>query len=760
MFFSPPRRKPNKNQTRPTDNTVKSLTSNNLNQATTMDQTDRLIENNGGNTADESNPNVGSLIETSLTNIPLHIGRGRGSRTPTPTLLTLQGTTAINHMFETVNSRMDILEERLAAVNTLQNSVDTLLTKFNEVLKLQTLINDCANSNRRNIDQEHKFDDESGTSSDGSRFSECRGNLPKSEITNSQLKAYASYKNFYHRENFEPINDSNNRQNIVTHERDLIEKETRRVHFQADNFPIDRSNSVAGERQNITSKKAPLSQTYKSIDLGIGNSFTSEVASRMMKLTVGQPLPDGQIVNKDMLLTESQYNLLIQNANSILSQTGPVETQRTQQDAIRDDACDWSRGRSLGAFGCPPGIPCERGSSLVRPRGDKRRSDRSRRGALSWRTSDSSDDDGTNYPSNNYGSFSRPNSRYDRDRCSPTGIHNYENSIAFKIGRIVSGWKITFPKTEKDPEQFLLILKDYLNTSGIHKDLFVPCLSKIFEGPYRSWYLVNKRSWQTWKDFSKAFRFQWGVKKADGDLFVEIRDLKIEKGESLAEFACRARLIFERMRRPPEFREQLKQILSKFNPRLAFEILNLSLRNYDEFLHYINERNYLYRRSVETQNSCSKSKKRESELNYTQSQFNSIEENDDDQPNLDDDSYSDIDERAVSLKAMNQKVKSKKTQNLPSSKTLTRQRLEHSLERFDKTEKQNESPTPQSEKARNSYSKSSFDQSKMFCYNCGQMGHATRFCTAARQTVCLACRKISHDNLNCSKAQGNAESPQ
>lgn len=87
------------------------------------------------------------------------------------------------------------------------------------------------------------------------------------------------------------------------------------------------------------------------------------------------------------------------------------------------------------------------------------------------------------------------------------------------------------------------------------------------------------------------------MKKDDADLLLEVRDLNLERNESLAEFACRARIIFERMQYPLEFREQLKQILTKFNPHLAFEILNLPLRNYTEFLHYVNERNYLYRRS-------------------------------------------------------------------------------------------------------------------------------------------------------------------
>ena len=78
------------------------------------------------------------------------------------------------------------------------------------------------------------------------------------------------------------------------------------------------------------------------------------------------------------------------------------------------------------------------------------------------------------------------------------------------------------------------------------------------------------------------------------------------------------------MQYPPEFREQLKQILTKFNPRLTFEILNLSLKNYTEFLHYVNERNYLYQRTVELQKTRPRSSR--VDLNCVQGQFDSADE--------------------------------------------------------------------------------------------------------------------------------------
>ncbi|KAK0166621.1 hypothetical protein PV327_004113 [Microctonus hyperodae] len=69
----------------------------------------------------------------------------------------------------------------------------------------------------------------------------------------------------------------------------------------------------------------------------------------------------------------------------------------------------------------------------------------------------------------------------------------------------------------------------------------------VESGGHRAWYLLNKKYWRTWEDFTRAFRYQWGVKKSDVNLFLELNELKFEKGKTLAEFTCQARMIFERM---------------------------------------------------------------------------------------------------------------------------------------------------------------------------------------------------------------------
>ena len=314
----------------------------------------------------------------------------------------------------------------------------------------------------------------------------------------------------------------------------------------------------------------------------------------------------------------------------------------------------------------------------------------------------------------------------------------------------------------------MLILKDCLSTSGIHRDLFVPCLSKIFEGPYRSWYLVNKKLWRTWREFARAFRYEWGVKKDDADLLLEVHELKLEKNETLAEFACRARLIFERMQYPPEFKERLKQILTKFNPRLTFEILNLSLKSYTELLHYVNERSYLYQRSVESQQMRPRSNR--ADLSYVQDQFDSADEPDE---YLIHDELKSSDENIESEQAADfnvfqpkRTVNSKKEFKVSNSKSLTRQRLDQNLDKFqgklnqaDITSKIS-AKIPVDERTKPEGTKPPFDRSKLFCFNCAKLGHTLRYCTPEPQMVCCLCCETGHFNMSCSKYQGNAKSSQ
>lgn len=332
------------------------------------------------------------------------------------------------------------------------------------------------------------------------------------------------------------------------------------------------------------------------------------------------------------------------------------------------------------------------------------------------------------------------------ERDSRGGIES-----AIRIGRIVNSWKISFPKTEKDPEQFLLMIRDQLDASGIDKNLFIPYLSSIFEGSYRAWYLLNRGNWRTWKDFSRAFRFQWSVRKDDSILLLEANQLKLDKSETLAEFTCRARLIYERMRVPPPFREQLQQILIKVNPALTFEILNLPIDNYEDFLHYINKRKYILQ--------CSSEIRREARFSSNKSNMKVLKEDTDtsDEESKEEEQSSDQDQTNLDAIQQSPSNKPKQRKTSDSSKTLTQQRLEKNLTHLDKNEKAR-NKTSQTSTQRQ---KDNLDPSKYFCYNCGEKGHSSRRCSAERkEKICHVCQTIGHVNKDCPKMQGNEQARQ
>lgn len=366
--------------------------------------------------------------------------------------------------------------------------------------------------------------------SQGGAFTRIKPSVARTEnfIKGNQMQnsrgepSVAQYEDLFTRKNSKTRNP-----NVPIRAEGSRERELHRVHFDDEIGNMVRTNS----RINVI-----------------------DPATLSRRITVVYCLLDGRTVTEQKLVSSHEYdqlslgsNLNSVNGRNIIQSQGqdsPQTGTRSRDTRNYNNLCDFA------------------GSSLHRS--NDRQSEIITRGTLSWQTSDSSGSDESHLPG--HGDYNSRNCRTMPRIPSPSYSSNWDHHPGMKIGRIVSSWKINFPKAEKDPDQFLFVLKDLLSTSGINKDLFVPCLSSIFEGAYRQWYLINKRNWRSWRDFSKAFRYQWGVKKADGDLFVEIRDLKVEKGESLAEFTCRARFIFERMMYPPTFKEQLKQILIKFNP--------------------------------------------------------------------------------------------------------------------------------------------------------------------------------------------------
>ena len=222
------------------------------------------------------------------------------------------------------------------------------------------------------------------------------------------------------------------------------------------------------------------------------------------------------------------------------------------------------------------------------------------------------------------------------------------------------------------------------------------------------------------------------------------------------------------MRYPPEFREQLKRILSKFNLWPTFEILHLSLKNYTKLLHYVNERSYLYQRSVESQKARLRSSR--TELNCVQDQFDSADESDEylAQDELKSSVENSENENVTDFNAFQPKhtLNSKKEFKVRNSKTLTRQRLDQNLEKFQR--KSNHAgiinkfaaKTSGGEQSKSKGPKRPFNRSKLFCFNCAGLGHTIRYCTSEPQMVCCLCRETGHFNTSCPKYQENAKSPQ
>ncbi|XP_063982111.1 uncharacterized protein LOC135165092 [Diachasmimorpha longicaudata] len=355
------------------------------------------------------------------------------------------------------------------------------------------------------------------------------------------------------------------------------------------------------------------------------------------------------------------------------------------------------------------------------------------------------------YATNNSGNFNENQPV----EVSSTGLQQpWDMNTGIRVTRLVSDWKLNFPQTEKDPDQFLLILMERLDTTGINKDLFVPCLSAIFEGPHRSWYLINKSKWRSWKDFATAFRHNWAVKKDDMDLYSEVGNLTVERGESLAEFTYRARFLFERMTNPPTFQKQIDQIIKKYNPRIALEILGLGIKNYDDFLEFSNVRGDVFKQVVDRKRGRFTRKK--VDLNCMKIETSDIE---DEIGSIDEEEPSESEETGLNAIESKQHAYNNKSRS-QGSKTMVRKRLENNLANFERKSKEIKDTPAQHDYRPKRRFDAPRDWSKILCYNCGQTGHSSRGCTAKRQEVCHVCQQVGHVNENCPTLSGNEKSPQ
>lgn len=703
-----------------------------LEPSTKSDETSAFPTTRGADTAVLSKPSTGTALASAQGNLP---GRGRGSRAGTPIPGdTLRGSN-IDVINGTILSRMDRLEKRIADIETRGSATGQNIGKILKLLEDKTnsqtpqrLSGTSENGDATGVASTVLWSDApNGGGSTRPTASRATVTIIENKRNGSSLgggstddflnfgtssRAFTSYRRGREGDQFEVATDN------AALPRTYGAEEQDGVMLDEDNL-VNEGGSVEGEFRRVHFER----------ENARNNPNIRQLSNRQQRQT-------DESINE----TEQLFNDFLRFRETHITPIGAAQGAQLHgnynEHAARSDP---SRNRN-------------------NRHGLDERSTMPRRGALAWSNQGSSDSDDETPRIDEYNSTgnrripSLRNSYMNRERDFPASVVNRDFDLAVKIGRIVANWRIIFPKTEKDPEQFLLILTDQLNVSGINKDMLVPYLSSIFEGAYRSWYILNKARWRTWKDFVRAFRFQWAVKKDDAARLAEIRDLQPEKDETLAEFTCRARIIFEKMRRPPLFTEQIRQILLKCNARLAFDVSHLPIYNYDQFLHFLNERSYLYQQSAEARGRP-RDRRGKTDLRYLESYSR---EEDSEQI-----SDSEDEDNALDLNVIRQKTSGgiKKLSNSSSnSKTLVKQRLEQNLKRFGRDD--NTPPPASPGGPPKTQTKPAVDLSKLLCFNCGEKGHSARFCTAEAQAVCFFCREKGHKNTECIKLSGNDRAPQ
>lgn len=173
----------------------------------------------------------------------------------------------------------------------------------------------------------------------------------------------------------------------------------------------------------------------------------------MIKIVIGKPLADGTLINEEIFVTEERYRQMTESSRQDTAQVNNNMSHYYNRDSNLSRDIDHSPDRDLS------GYSARRTGSL-----------------FSWNDSDFSEDDQqerNRFLPVDRNEFMGPQSFATQFRQNYST--NAGNVNAIQIGRIVSSWKISFRKTEKDPKQFLLILKDYLSTSGIDRNC-----SKLF----------------------------------------------------------------------------------------------------------------------------------------------------------------------------------------------------------------------------------------------------------------------------------------
>ena len=433
MFYSPPRRKQNKAQSRKAteDNTSVPIDQTLSLEHANETATDSKMSETDVETQTSTNAEMNMII---YTGIPCGTGRGRGriSRTSTP------------------NRPGSVLSGTDQDYSSLERKIELLTTGFDNMISQQnSLLERLLSSGMEKIEQVHI----SNRGDSPSRFP--RGHRSEGGEFSSNVHGDKDYRDYpadgetnfdavrdrrRHNLNFLPVNPSFDSGafahfsggrdvtetsrlrpivNLSTERNEMgsVERELRHVRFESDDtaFPPG--------IQNMDSRLRRDDNRSQEINANNFDSRSQKTVPRLIRIVVGEPNANGQIIDREIFVTEQRYREMT------------YDEGHRSRDTLNDRR---SVGRGSVRSNEFRGSPLSgRNSSASTTR---------RTGSLfSWCGDDSSESDNPSRINPNQ-SYSLPS-----NRGSGRSYSGFDNDMPMKIGRIVSSWKVSFPKTERNP---------------------------------------------------------------------------------------------------------------------------------------------------------------------------------------------------------------------------------------------------------------------------------------------------------------------
>ncbi|KAK0180575.1 hypothetical protein PV327_002942 [Microctonus hyperodae] len=261
-------------------------------------------------------------------------------------------------------------------------------------------------------------------------------------------------------------------------------------------YGLNSGNYLLNEKGNNLTNRVNLGNSQNSSSQSVVSINRNELQPAYMKVKAVYESPNGRIFEEEKIISFEDFQKRLSvpsfdDRRAHFAQENLISARSGQRDNFIN--------RQI-----PEIINAQRHSPNHR-RERSVRSERSGRGSLAWHSSSSSDSENgwrgnrhssyyssynrrgrpfRNSPQRDYGPSGREEFSENERRYSSRRQVNEQLTISsgINIGRIVNTWNLSFPKSESDPEQLLLLLEENLQTYSINKDLFVPCLSSIFTG--------------------------------------------------------------------------------------------------------------------------------------------------------------------------------------------------------------------------------------------------------------------------------------